>query len=100
MEARNNRLKGDNCDRDWIWEREIETASADDIFRLAAGAWERQFRRLREASPFYMRKFRQAGLGTSFVGLGDLTNLPFTTTAELKGPLHAAPPFVTNLSVQ
>jgi len=100
MEARNNRLKGDSCDRDWIWEREIETASADDIFRLAAGAWERQFRRLREASPFYMRKFREAGLGTSFVSLGDLANLPFTTKAELKGALDEDPPFGSNLCVE
>src|ERR1700687_209954 len=100
MEARNNRLRGDNCDRDWIWEREIETASADDIFRLSAGAWERQFRRLRESSPFYMRKFREAGLGTSFVGLSDLANVPFTTKAELKGALDEDPPFGSNLCVE
>jgi phenylacetate-CoA ligase len=100
MEARNNRLKGDNCDRDWIWEREIETATPDDVFRLAAGAWERQFRRLREASPFYMRKFREAGLGTSFVGLGDLASIPFTTKTELRGALDEDPPFGTNLCVE
>ena len=99
MEARNNRLKGDGCDRDWIWEREIETASADDTFRLSAGAWERQFRRLREASPFYARKFREAGLGTSFVGLGDIANIPFTTKTELKDALDDDPPFGTNLCV-
>jgi phenylacetate-CoA ligase len=100
MEARNNRLKGDDCDRDWIWEREIETATPDDIFRLSAAAWERQFRRLREASPFYMRKFREAGLGTSFVGLADIANLPFTTKEELKSGLDAHPPFGTNLCVE
>jgi len=100
MEARNNRLRGDNCDRDWIWEREIETASADDIFRLSAGAWERQFRRLRESSPFYMRKFREAGLGTSFVGLNDIANVPFTTKAELKDALDEDPPFGSNLCVE
>jgi phenylacetate-CoA ligase len=99
MEARNNRLKGDECDRDWIWEREIETATAEDIFRLSAGAWERQFRRLREASPFYARKFREAGLGASFVGLGDLANIPFTTKAELKAALDEDPPFGSNLCV-
>ncbi|GAC1672167.1 MAG: AMP-binding protein [Candidatus Dormibacteraceae bacterium] len=100
MEARNNRLKGDDCDRDWIWEREIETATPEDVFRLAAGAWERQFRRLREASPFYMRKFREAGLGTSFVGLGDIANIPFTTKAELRGALDDDPPFGTNHCVE
>jgi len=100
MEAKGNRLSGDICDRDWIWEREIETARADDAFRLAAGAWERQFRRLRESSPFYARKFREAGLGSSFVGLGDLKNLPFTSKEEFKTALDEDPPFGSNLCVE
>jgi phenylacetate-CoA ligase len=100
MESRGNRLTGDACDRDWIWEREIETASADDSFRLATSAWERQLRRLRESSPFYARKFREAGLGSSFVGLGDLKNLPFTTKDEFKTALDEDPPFGSNLCVE
>jgi phenylacetate-CoA ligase len=100
MESRNNRLKGDDCDRDWIWEREVETATAEDVFRLSSGAWERQFRRLREASPFYARKFREAGLGSSFVGLGDLASLPFTTKDELKAAMDEDPPFGSNLCVE
>ncbi|HEY4888776.1 MAG TPA: phenylacetate--CoA ligase family protein [Candidatus Dormibacteraeota bacterium] len=100
MESRGNRLKGDGCDRDWIWEREIETASAEDSLRLAASAWERQFRRVRESSPFYARKFREAGLGSSFVGLGDLANLPFTTKDEFRVGLDEDPPFGSNLCVE
>ncbi len=100
MESRGNRLRGDDCDRDWIWEREIETATAQDAFRLAAGAWDRQFRRLREASPFYARKFREAGFGSSFVGLSDLANLPFTTKDEFKTALDEDPPFGSNLCVE
>ncbi len=100
MESKGNRLSGDACDRDWIWEREIETASADDSFRLAAGAWERQFRRLRESSPFYARKFREAGLGSSFVGLADLKNLPLTGKHEFKTALEEDPPFGNNLCVE
>src|SRR3981081_3512622 len=100
MEARGNRLRGDDCDRDWIWEREIETASAEDTFRLASGGWERQFRRLREASPFYARKFREAGLGSSFAGRGDLASVPFTTKDELKGAHDEEPPFGSNLCVE
>src|SRR5258708_30214918 len=92
MEAKGNRLSGDICDRDWIWEREIETAPADDAFRLAAGAWERQFRRLRESSPFYARKFREAGLGSAFVGPRALKNPPHTHKGEIKTPLHQGPP--------
>jgi len=100
MESKGNRLSGDACDRDWIWEREIETASAEDSFRLAAGAWERQFRRLRESSPFYARKFREAGLGSSFVGLADLQNLPLTGKHEFKTALEEDPPFGNNLCVE
>src|SRR6202165_5748724 len=100
METRNNRLRGDDCDRDWIWEREVETATAEDVFRLSSAAWERQFRRLREASPFYARKFREAGLGSSFVGLGDLAKVPFTTKDELKAAHDEEPPFGSNLCVE
>lgn len=99
MTGTGNRLTGDTCERDWIWEREVEAASAEETNRLAAAAWERQYRRLREASPFYARKLREAGLGTSFVGLGDLAGVPFTTKEELKQALDEDPPFGANLCV-
>ena len=99
MVATRNRLNSDSCDRDWIWEREVETASIDDTRRLAAAAWERQYRRLREASPFYARKFQEAGAGSSFVGLDDLSRLPFTTKTELRQALDEDPPFGTNACV-
>jgi phenylacetate-CoA ligase len=94
-----NRLKGDVCERDWIWDREIETATWEETRRISAANWERQFRRLREASPFYARKFREAGAGTSFVSLADLATLPFTTKAELKAAMDEEPPFGSNLCV-
>ncbi|MHB8613102.1 MAG: phenylacetate--CoA ligase family protein [Candidatus Dormibacteraceae bacterium] len=99
MESRGNRLPGDDCDRDWIWEREIETASAEDSFRLASSAWDRQFRRLKEASPLYARKFREAGIGSSFVGLADLHQIPFSTKDDFKGAHDDDPPFGSNLCV-
>jgi phenylacetate-CoA ligase len=99
MATATNRLQGDVCERDWIWDREIETANWEDTRRLAAANWERQFRRLRENSPFYARKFREAGIGSSFVSLGDLSSLPFTTKAELKQALDEDPPFGSNLCV-
>ena len=94
-----NRLPGDVCERDWIWDREIETANWEETRRVSAANWERQYRRLREASPFYSRKFREAGVGTSFVSLADLATLPFTTKAELKEALEEEPPFGSNLCV-
>ena len=94
-----NRLKDDTCQRDWVWEREVETAPWEETRRLSVGAWERQYRRLREASPFYARKFKEAGVGASFVSLADLAQLPFTTKQELKQALDEDPPFGSNLCV-
>src|SRR6266550_3318914 len=79
METTANRLRGDNCERDWIWER--------------------QYRRLRESSTFYASKFREAGIGNSFVSLADLSKLPFTTKPELRQALDEDPPFGSNLCV-
>lgn len=94
-----NRLEGDTCEKDWIWEREVEAAPWEDVRRLSVGAWERQYRRLRESSPFYARKWREAGVGNGFVSLADLSRLPFTTKQELKGALDEDPPFGSNACV-
>lgn len=94
-----HKLRGDGCERDWIWEREVEAAPWEETRRLSVGAWERQYRRLRESSPFYARKWREAGVGNSFVSLGDITQLPFTTKQELKEALDEEPPFGSNLCV-
>src|SRR5437868_13847314 len=99
MATTTSRLKGDDCERDWIWEREVEAAPWEETRRLSVGAWERQYRRLRESSPFYQRKFREAGVGNSFVSLADLSQLPFTTKEELRQALDEDPPFGSNLCV-
>jgi phenylacetate-CoA ligase len=99
MASTANRLRGDSCERDWIWEREVEAATWEETRRVSVGAWERQYRRLRESSPFYARKWREAGVGNSFVSLADLSRLPFTTKQELKAALDEDPPFGTNLCV-
>src|SRR5437899_4695214 len=99
MAVTTNRLRGDNCERDWIWEREVEAAPWEEARRLSVGAWERQYRRIRESSAFYARKFREAGIGNSFVSLADLSNLPFTTKDELRQALDEEPPFGSNLCV-
>ena len=94
-----NRLKADTCQRDWIWEREVEAAPWEETRRLSVAAWERQFRRLRESSRFYARRWKDAGVGSSFVSLADLNQLPFTTKEELKQALDEDPPFGSNLCV-
>jgi phenylacetate-CoA ligase len=95
QQAAAGRLKDDGCDRDWIWDRAVETASPEETFGRAAAAWERQLRHLREGSPFYQRKLADAGA----VGLADLDRLPFTTKEELKQAIDEAPPFGSNLGV-
>ena len=94
-----SRLRDDHCERDWIWEREVEAAPPEEVKRLSASAWERQFRRLRESSSHYARKWREAGVGNSFVSLAELRQLPFTTKDELRQALDEAPPFGSNLCV-
>jgi len=94
------RLRGDNCERDWIWDREIETASDVENAASASAAWDRQLQHLAEGSPFYAGKFRQAGIGTTKVRLADIAKLPFTTKDELRQAAEERPPFGTNAGVE
>src|SRR5215472_2645757 len=99
MHATGNRLREDACERDWIWEREVEAAPWEETRRISVANWERQFRRLRESSAFYARRWTEAGVGGSFVSLADLNELPFTTKVQLKQALDEHPPFGSNLCV-
>jgi phenylacetate-CoA ligase len=93
------RLRGDACDHDWIWDREVETESHDAALARAEAAWEKQFRHLKDRSPFYAQKFRDAGVGSSSVNVADLSRLPFTTKTEMKEAIDEKPPFGSNLCV-
>src|SRR5260370_242224 len=93
------RLPDDTCDRGPIWDRELETASYEQAVARATAAWEKQFAYLMERSPFYARKFREAGIGHARVGLKDMSRLPFSTKEELKHAIDDAPPFGSNLCV-
>ncbi len=92
-------LSGDDCGRDWIWDRAVETASGAETTARASIAWEKQFRRLVDGSPFYRTRFREAGAGSGKMALADIAHLPFTTKDELKQAIDAAPPFGANLCV-
>ncbi|HKA66705.1 MAG TPA: hypothetical protein VKG03_02235, partial [Solirubrobacterales bacterium] len=93
------RLKDDRCDRDWIWDREVETASTSEVFVLASAAWEKQLAKLLEGSAFYRRKLREATAGSTAPHLADLHRLPFTTKDELKQAIDEEPPFGSNRGV-
>jgi phenylacetate-CoA ligase len=94
------RLAGDTCDRDVIWDREVETETHDQAFARAASAWEKQFRHLMEHSGFYARRFRDAGIRQQDLPLSEISRLPFSTKVELKQAMDEAPPFGSNLCVQ
>jgi phenylacetate-CoA ligase len=93
------RLPGDTCDRDPIWDREVETENHEQALARAAPAWEKQFRHLMEHSRFYARKFRDAGVANGQVSLNEIARLPFSTKEELKQAIDEEPPFGTNLCV-
>lgn len=92
-------LPRDSCDRDPIWDREVETEDHDQAFARAGSAWEKQFHHLVDHSPFYARKFREAGIGDTRVTLSEIARLPFSTKDELKHAIDEEPPFGTNLCV-
>jgi phenylacetate-CoA ligase len=92
------RLPGDACEADWIWDREVETASPADVFARASAAWQSQLQHLLRDSPFYRRRLRAAGVEAK-LGLADLHRLPFTTKSELKDAVEEEPPFGSNLAV-
>jgi phenylacetate-CoA ligase len=93
------KLPGDGCQRDWIWDRGVETASREETFALAAAAWDRQLPHLLDHSAFAAGKLREAGIGQKGIGLADLAELPFTTKDELRAAIEEAPPFGTNAGV-
>jgi phenylacetate-CoA ligase len=93
------RLEDDTCERDWMWDREIETATPQENTARASAAWEHQYRHLVEGSEFYARKFREAGIGSTGVALADISRLPFTTKDELRQAVDERPPFGSNAGV-
>jgi phenylacetate-CoA ligase len=66
---------------------------------MASAAWDRQLQHLAEGSPYYVRKFRAAGIGAGKVSLKDIAKLPFTTKDELKKSIEEKLPFGTNAGV-
>lgn len=95
------RLSLDRCDSDWIWDRDIETAPADQVRVVASAAWEAQADGLLERSAFYRDKLKAAGIDdpAKLDLVTDLSNVPFTTKAELKTAIDEAPPFGSHLGV-
>ena len=90
-------LTGDGCGRDWIWDRDAETAGPEQNLARASAAWDLQLQKLMRDSKFYARKFREAGI--TKVQLHDLAEVAFTTKEELKRAIDEDPPFGSNICV-
>ena len=95
---RHGRLPGDECGRDPVWDREVETEDHGQALERATAAWAKQFRHLTDHSELYARKFGAAGVRGE-LKFADLTRLPFTTKADLKHAVDERPPFGSNLCV-
>ena len=93
------RLPKDTCDRDPIWDREVETESQEAAFLRASTAWAKQLRHVMEHSPFYARRFHDAGIRDASLPLSEISRLPFSSKQELKQAIDEAPPFGSNLCV-
>ena len=81
-------------------EPEFETASRADLTALQERKLREQLRHAYDASPFYRRKFDDAGIKpVQIVRLDDLRDLPFTTKDELKQDQADHPLWGTLLAV-
>ncbi|MFQ5932108.1 MAG: phenylacetate--CoA ligase family protein [Nitrospiraceae bacterium] len=81
-------------------EPEIETASRETIRKIQATKFLGQVRHAYENSPFYRKKFKEAGLKPEDIhSLDDLTLFPFTTKDELKADQAEHPPWGSILAV-
>ena len=83
------------------WNRRMETLSPGALDRLNERRLRAQVAYLRRRSKFYRRKLREAELPKgSSLGLRELERIPFTTKAELRTSLDAAPPFGEHLAAR
>jgi phenylacetate-CoA ligase len=99
-QGRQGRLRADTCTEDWIYDRDVETASSEDVRAMADAAWERQWAGLLDRSGFYKRKYQAAGVNPATIRtVADLQHLPLTTKSELKDEQQAYPPFGDHLGV-
>lgn len=68
-----------------FWEKEIETASREQIKAIQLARLQETVTRLAAKSKFYQEKFKALGVGPESIRtLDDVRRLPFTTSADLR----------------
>ena len=79
---------------------EIETASRKTMRKIQEAKFLAQAQHAYKNSPFYRKKFDEAGLKLKNIRLlDDITELPFTTKDELKADQAEHPPWGSILAV-
>lgn len=87
-------------EEDWIWDRQIETASAEHVLAACDQSWNDQTARLLARSAFYRAKFEEAGVRLGSVkSVLDLPFLPTTTKEETRLSQDQHPPYGDYLGV-
>ena len=82
------------------WNEKIETMPLPRLQQLQARKLRKQIAYLTKSSPFYRRKFKEAGITASDIRtLVDLTKLPFTTKDELRESQIKSPPLGEQVAV-
>jgi phenylacetate-CoA ligase len=90
----------DHCGRDWIWDRDAECLTRDDLRQSSSKIWRKQAEGLEERSPYLRRKLREAGTDLRRIQrVEDLPRVPLTTKAELARAQEDEPPFGSHLAV-
>lgn len=75
------------------WNPRIETMPLDEVRSIQNIKLQKQIRYVYERSPFYRRKFDEAGIKPEHIRtVEDLAELPFTTKEELRQSQMEAPP--------
>jgi phenylacetate-CoA ligase len=85
---------------DECWNTEMETITPVALSKIEQERLSRQLQYVWNASPFYRRKWQEAGTGPERLpGPEDLSRLPFTEKHELQDAQHESPPFGPNQCV-
>jgi phenylacetate-CoA ligase len=76
-----------------IWNEEVETLPSRELLELHEEKFLKQFEYVFGSSPFYQKKYQDAGLSSMDIkGLEDITKLPFTEKKELREAQMKQPP--------
>lgn len=82
------------------WDEEMETLSRDALRNIQLIRFKKQFAYVYEHSPFYRRKYQEAGLEPGDIKtLDDVAKVPFTVKEELRDTQRENPPWGGGLCI-